>query len=345
MLINAETLAYGRWPEILSAAGVDSAFLTGRNGPCPFCPDGGKDRFQFQNKGGGRYVCRHCTDGKYRSGFDFLMRHLALQSFVEAADYVRGYFRVNNDDVDLQRLVRAAREAAAKDQLTPEKIAWRVAKMQRLWDQSRPVVVGDPVDLYLRRRLPKLAVVPHAIHIHEGLEYWDPPTTRDGRPTLRGRYPGMLVRGFDPQGNLVQLHKTFLTRDGHKADVPIAKKTDVGVGCNTFAFELDDPTGDTLGVSEGVETALGATIYRHDVPVWPCGSSGILANFVLPVRLRGQVKKLIIYEDNDPCVEGRRAGQEAGSKLADRCRKQGMKSMIVRPSKVGHDMADHALTI
>jgi putative DNA primase/helicase len=155
----------------------------------------------------------------------------------------------------------------------------------------------------------------------------------------------MLVRGFDPQGNLVQLHKTFLTRDGHKADVPIAKKTDVGVGCNTFAFELDDPTGDTLGVSEGVETALGATIYRHDVPVWPCGSSGILANFVLPERLRGQVKKLIIYEDNDPCVEGRRAGQEAGSKLADRCRKQGMKSMIVRPSKVGHDMADHALTI
>ena len=34
---KAEDLAFGRWPDILTARGMDSAFFSGRNGPCPFC--------------------------------------------------------------------------------------------------------------------------------------------------------------------------------------------------------------------------------------------------------------------------------------------------------------------
>jgi putative DNA primase/helicase len=152
----------------------------------------------------------------------------------------------------------------------------------------------------------------------------------------------MLIPGYDSGGSLVQVHKTFLTHAGEKADVPSVRKVDVGIGCNAFALELEEPTGDTLGVCEGVETAIGAMLFRPQVPVWPCYSAGVLANFTLPERLRGQVRKLVIYEDNDHCKNGLRAGQIAGSKLADRCRAQGLKYMIVRPAKTGDDMANHA---
>lgn len=38
-------------------------------GPCPFC--GGRDRFSVQ---AGRWLCRHCTDGKWRDGIAYVMR-------------------------------------------------------------------------------------------------------------------------------------------------------------------------------------------------------------------------------------------------------------------------------
>lgn len=43
-------------------------------GPCPFC--GGQDRFRVQpnHGGGGRWMCRNCTSGKWQDAIDFVMR-------------------------------------------------------------------------------------------------------------------------------------------------------------------------------------------------------------------------------------------------------------------------------
>ncbi len=43
-------------------------------GACPFC--GGKDRFRVQPnaEGGGRWLCRHCTDAKWGDAIDFVMQ-------------------------------------------------------------------------------------------------------------------------------------------------------------------------------------------------------------------------------------------------------------------------------
>lgn len=43
-------------------------------GPCPFC--GGRDRFRVQPHadGGGRWLCRHCTDGKWQDVIAYVMR-------------------------------------------------------------------------------------------------------------------------------------------------------------------------------------------------------------------------------------------------------------------------------
>jgi DNA primase len=43
-------------------------------GPCPFCR--GRDRFRVQPNadGGGRWLCRHCTDGKWQNVIGYVMR-------------------------------------------------------------------------------------------------------------------------------------------------------------------------------------------------------------------------------------------------------------------------------
>lgn len=348
MLLNAEDLAYGHWPEILSAAGLDQSFLSGRGGPCPFC--GGRDRYQFQDRNGGRYVCRSCTDGKYRSGFDLLMRHMSYNTFREAADHVRDYFNVSKAS-DAPRVDRPSVQAIRPaSEWTPERVAKNIAKMQSIWDAAIPVSAGDPVDLYLRSRVPGLVHVPLEIRFHSALPYWDAAASPGERPSLRGYFPAMVVRGFDQDDRLVQIHKTYLTSDGRKADVPFVKKTDVGVGCNSFALRLGVPSGDTIGVAEGIETSLSAMVLKPGTPVWPCHSASVLANFVVPRSLRSQIRRAIIYADNDAAKvvrrsdcgvsSVRRAGQDAAAKLADSLRKDSVRSIIVKPAKVGTDMND-----
>jgi putative DNA primase/helicase len=336
--VRAEDLAFDKWPDILVAAGVDRAYFGDRAGPCPFC--GGTDRYVWQNKNGGRYLCRHCTEARYRSGIDFLMRHLSVE-FIEAADYVRDHFGVGRGcdvaPVTLPRREVARREVARREIVDVDAAR---ARMQWLWNESHAVRQGDPVDLYLRRRVPGLSEVPEQIRLHPRLGYYGRPAAEGDRPSLVGYFPAMLVRGFDVEGNLVQIHKTYLTAAGHKAEVEFPKKTDRGVGSNSFALRMQDPVGDTLGVCEGIETALAATMLSGGLPVWPCHSAGILANFVLPVHLRGRVQRLVIYADSDDLKHGRRAGIEAANRLAERCRKDRLRCRIMRPAKTGTDMAD-----
>lgn len=332
LLIKAEDIAYGRWAEILAAAGVDSSFLrNGKQCPCPFC--GGTDRYRWTEKNGGLYICNHCTVGKYKSGFDLLMRHLGI-TFQDAAKHVRDHFNIGTG-VQGEKAFRelAARAPAVLYKADPEKA---LARMRKQWDEARPVTTGDAVDLYLRRRIPGLQAVPEEIRMHPALPYWLPPDHRDGKPTLLGNFPAMLVRGFDAAGDLVQLHKTYLTGSGQKAEVPHPKKTDVGVGSNSFALRMGVPS-DTLGVSEGIETALASSLLRG-VPVWPCHSASIMANFQMPQGMN--IKKLIIFADTDQLKDGRRAGEDAAKRLSDTARKAGVRTLIIRPAKVGTDFAD-----
>ena len=251
MLERAESLADGRWPEILARAGVHPSYFSGRHGPCPFCPDGGgTDRYRWSNKYGGVYVCNTCTNGGFKNGFDFLIRHMGFTNFREAADYVRDYFGITGSPNDLAVVQRLAQQPRSCFKADPAK---SLARMQKQWAETYAVVEGDPVHRYLSRRVPSLSVVPSEIRLHPALDYWNPPAAPGGRPTLVGSFPAMLVRGFNARDEWVQLHKTYLTSDGHKAPVANVKKTDQGVGSNSYAFRIGVP-GDSLGVAEGIET-------------------------------------------------------------------------------------------
>lgn len=341
---KASDRADGYWPQILEHAGCPPSVLNKQHQSCPFC--GGTDRFRFADKGKGLWVCVKCTDSKYESGLSFLMNILGLKDYKEAAKWVHGYFDGSNAQGEgFQRIL------PPQSSETPEEIEarkrYRVQKMRDLIAQTRPVSGSDPVSLYLESRVPGLRglTIPQGIRYHPNLEYWEAEQNQS-KPVLRGRFPAMVVAGYDPLGKLVQVHKTYLTPDGRKAPVTNVKKTDVGVGSNSFALRMMEvqPTDSVLGVSEGIETGLASAL-MYDIPVWPCHSSSILSNFVLPEVLKAQIKRLVIFGDNDrptPRRDGQlvNTGLAAARILADRCRAEKLRVTIVRPAAIGTDMCD-----
>lgn len=325
----------GRWAALLEAAHVPVDILNAKHHPCPFC--GGKDRFRFADKGKGLWVCTDCTSGTYMGGMQFLQRHLGHSNLTETARWIHNFYD-GNPIAEAEPIKRTFNNI---DQLTPQDRSRRIQKMLRIWNEAREVVPGDPVDTYLRRRVRGLSSIGPNVRCHPSLEYWV--RSADNRPLLAGCYPAMLVRGLDAKDDLVQLHKTYLTTEGQKAPVENVKKTDVGVGSNSFALRLMDVQGDELGVGEGIETSYNGGLMMS-IPAWACHSASVLANFEIPQSLKGQIRKLWIFADNDPKVraDGTRwnPGAEAARKLAERMRKERIRTVVVRAVRGGQDIAD-----
>jgi putative DNA primase/helicase len=343
---NAEELAFGRWPDILTARGMDPSYFSGKSGPCPFC--GGKDRYRWvQKKHGGVWMCNQCTVDKYGTGFAMLMRHMGYQLFRDAANDVREFFSSNTS---IKPVPLAAR-AAMSNEWTPERIERNRARMLKFWNEARQVTAGDPVDQYMQRRVPGMHLQLRNLRYHPALEYWAPPPEGHDKPVLLGKFAAMLAAAQGADGQLVQLHKTYLTQDGRKADVPLAKKTDLGVNVNSFAVRMMDISGDTLGVCEGLETGWASAMLKS-IPIWPCLNGPAMSSFVLPEELRGQIKRLIIFADSDELKQGgrnadgtvrmSRPGSVYAEKLAQNARQQqGLRTLIIRPATVGDDIADY----
>lgn len=339
---KAEDLAYGRWPDILQACGIEQSHFNGRHGPCPLC--GGKDRYRWSNKDGGLWVCNFCTEGRWANGFKLLMERMGYSHFREAADHVRAYFNGSSGTV-ATALTRPRRES--EPALDVER---SLKRMTALWAASRELSEGDPVHRYLQMRVPGLDFLPQMVRFHPALEYWAPPEAADGKPVLLGKFPAMVSKAFDAHGTFVQLHKTYLTADGRKADVPVVKKTERGVGINGFAVPMMPVAGDTLGVAEGIESALAAAMLRR-IPVWPCLNGPAMAAFDVPDHLLHQLQRVVIFADHDQRkatrAQGARgpiyrsAGSHYAEQLAQRIRTRGKRVLVVKASRTGYDMADH----
>lgn len=295
--------AVGRWPGILKHFGLGDRELSGDHGPCPVC--GGKDRFRFDDKDGrGTFFCSHCGAG---NGMDLLMRVTGM-GFKEAADAVDGI---------VGTVPEAPRPRRTKDK------AATLALCQRLWRESRPVTPGDPVHLYLAGRIGGDVVInPRVIRFHPNLGYRHP----DKRVT---NHPAMLARVQTFDGTGTALWRTFLTADGVKASVPNQKKGlgPMPDGASVRLFEHDG----TLGIAEGIETALAAS-KRFSVPVWSATCLNRLEAWIPPAG----VKTVWVFGDND--THG--GGQLAAKRLYERLTSSGLKVQIRIPDEPGTDWAD-----
>jgi putative DNA primase/helicase len=89
--------------------------------------------------------------------------------------------------------------------------------------------------------------------------------------------------------------------------------------------------GTILGIAEGIETALAASI-RFGAPVWAATSAALLESWVPPAS----VERVLIAGDADAGF----TGQAAAFALARRLVRDGYAVEIQIPGEIGKDWAD-----
>jgi putative DNA primase/helicase len=145
-----------------------------------------------------------------------------------------------------------------------------------------------------------------------------------------GKHPVMLARMRYPNGDAASIHRTYLTADGHKANVSQAKKFMQGKPLQTACVRLS-AVAPCLGIAEGIETALAAS-RRFQVPVWAATNAALLEAWVPPEG----VDEVLVCADNDASY----TGQAAAFALAKRLIRSGLKVEVAIPERTDSDWAD-----
>ena len=294
--LDVRQIARGRWRSILTVLGMDERALSGRHCPCPMC--GGRDRFRFDDKDGrGTFYCSGCGAG---DGVALAMG-ITGQSFRDVA-------------AEVERIAGTVRTTQAKAERTDDD---KLAALRRAFRESRPIERGDEACRYLAGRGLRLYDLPESIRFHPGMQY------RDGGAVL-GTFPAMLATVTDAAGRAVSMHRTYI-RDCRKAPVPAPKKLMQGLPLAGAAIRLT-PVSQTLGIAEGIETAIAAA-ELFEVPTWSCISASGIESFEPPAG----VEHVIVFADNDANF----AGQAAAYRAAHRLALKGIEVEVIIPPTVG----------
>jgi putative DNA primase/helicase len=281
---------------------------------------------------------RFSTNGKPldKSGWALLFNDLRGGIFgCWRAGFTHGWQARNDrpltpaEKADRTRQIEAAKRAREAEQR--QQWAGNAKRLTRLWAESRPITAGDPVALYLcaRLRLDWRELAPlidgKVIRFHPALSYLHD----DGTVT---RHPGMVAAMRSPAGELASVHRTFLTDDGRKAEVPQVKKLMPTAGpMDGACIRLGKPTAEgRIGVAEGIETALSFALASHGLPMVAAYSAGGLASWQWPTDAR----HIVIAADNDG------AGRRAGEDLHQRVIRAGFSVSLLWPATVGMDWCD-----
>ncbi len=291
--------ARGRWAGLLPMLGVDSRFLSGKQGPCPICA--GKTRFRFDDKEGrGTWICNHCGAG---DGADLAMKV--------------GGFDFRELAARLEPIIGEVAPAAAKPARSEED---QRSSLNRLWLSATPVKDGDPVARYLSARV-GLATFPSCLRSVQRLRY------QDDAPSW---HPAMIAMVVGPDGAPATIHRTYLTQDGRKANVEAPRRMMPGAIPDGAAVRLFE-AGASLGIAEGIETALAAAAL-FGVPTWAAINSTMLAKWSPPAS----VEEVIVFGDADAGF----AGQAAAYTLARRLTPHVSSVRVEIPTIIGTDWCD-----
>ena len=314
-----ENAAHGRWEEIiraLSCVDISDAIQRRKHVRCH--RNHGKTNAQFRvfrdfgSTGGG--ICNSC--GPFATGF-------ALLTYLNGWEYRQAVKEV------AQYLEGRAIKAPPRPSMAPQPRTWEVSddNLQRLRDvwHNTENLAGTVGETYLRTRGIECEL-PDAdeVRFHPHLKYWDADSRR-----MLGEFPGLVSMMRSPErGEPLTLHRTFLTSRGEKAPVPSPKKLmsaaiDGVISELGAAIRLYPLDGETLAISEGIETALAVRSAHPGLPVWACYSASVLTNFRPPEG----VKQVLIWGDLDESG----AGQLAAAKLAIRLQRRGVDSRVILP--------------
>ena len=351
--VDAEALKVeceGRWLEILSALapGLNPAIAAnGKHVPCPV--HGGKDGFRlFKDAnftGGG--ICNTCDGGKgYKSGISLLMWYYDDMDYLDVLHMIADYIGFENREYD--NYVKPARpipQAIAPAVPTAEEIEKQKNRDKRIckaltsvWRESVSITnpEAEPARLYFARRGLRVKFLRESIDVrfHSCLPYYH--VNDNDETILLGRFPAIVCRVRNADGNPVTIHRTYLTDEGFKADVPSPKKMMPapsslpisGCAIRLMDIPFDDKGLATkpLALAEGLETSY-AVIEAHEgrLPVWSTINSTLLGAFQSP----NGVTQLIAYGDQDKSG----AGEESLLRLKERANEDGIEFKGWIPSK------------
>lgn len=224
------------------------------------------------------------------------------------------------------------KEKARREREEQQRQQWaeNAQRNTRQWEACRDLVQGDPVTLYLKRRLlAPLWPAPAALRYHPALSYWHEVAENEWAEV--GRFPAMVSAITSPAGELLALHRTYLTRDGRKAELPgpVKKVTAASGHLVGGCIRLGSPRDGVIGIAEGVETALAASM-ASGLPVVAAYSAAALAGWIWPVGLQS----LVIFGDAD------KAGREAADRLRQRAQAAALRVNVMTPATEGADWCD-----
>lgn len=286
------------WQSILLRMGVDPKWLRNKHQPCPFC--GGTDRYRFDDKDGrGTYFCSQCGAG---NGISFIMAWKGC-NYMEAVKQIEAI--IGGSPLDVRRPsdpVTGVREAP----LMPDTTA--IANRTRmLWAKGLELDGQDVASRYLKTRAIVLKQWPsNALRWAQSIQYW-----LDSE--LIGYFPAMLARFVSPDESAQVIQRTYLEEPGRKARVDECRKLTPGPVPVGGAVRLGEPA-EVMGVAEGIETSLAASLLNSGMPVWATLTAINMMKFEPPP----QCKKLIIFGDRDEKNAGQVAAYSLGQRLMTR---------------------------
>ena len=291
--------ARGRWHEIFPALGINCEAMQRPNvhHECPLC---NRKKFRLTNRTQrGDWICT-CGHG---DGVDLVREVLGLSpaDAMRRIDEIVG--RCHTPDPDVLR------ERAEK-----------LERFGRIASRLITPTADGSVSRYLASRF---------LSVPAGFIKEDPFCAYFEQGSWVRNFPAMVAPITSPKGIHQTLHLTYLDA-GHKAPVSHPKKILPALGPLTGGAIRLAPAAERMGIAEGIETALAASVI-FKMPVWAAYSADMLKAWQWP----DQVRELLIFSDNDLS----HAGQAAAFRLAQRASSKGLAVSVELPENIG-DWAD-----
>jgi hypothetical protein len=280
------------------------------------CPvHGGKDGFRFfsdaDEKGGA--VCNTCgffSDGynvvRWRNGWDYgtIRKETALWLGLESLGGNQSSYAPPPPSPAAMPVEKKSFDEA------------QAARLQGVIDGGYDLTA--PVSVRVRKYLGKRGIWVDPLPSHDEL-FFNPRTPRG-----QGTGAAMIAMVRNVYGEIVTLHRTFITEEGTKDGdnarflmTPAQSWSITGSAIRLF------PAQSVVALSEGIETAL-AVRSSTGLPVWATVSAAMLKT----VRLPDSIRKVYLFGDSDRLC----AGQEAVAEAACRFEREGRSVEIYLPT-------------
>lgn len=282
---HVKSAARGSWLSIFDSLGISVPLPPGNHGPCPICR-AGVDRMRLdKDTTDGGWFCGQCSPHA-GDGIALVQRSLCL-------DFATTLSKISE-------IVGSG--SAFIDESREEKKTDAKKRLNELWQSSVKLNGGDPVAKYLLAR----GLVLQPKFVRYCAQCYESET--------KTKMPAMVAMFVGSDGKPVTIHRTYLSGN-QKAELKSPKKIMPTVGVmNGGAVRLFDPADGTLGIAEGIETAIAAN-QVVGIPTWAALNAGLLAAWVPP----DEVRRVVIFGDSDVNFTGQRAAYELANRIhADR---------------------------